>query len=43
MKLKYFHRNVPNSALYQIQEEGKDQDPIHSSTTPDPDHQMEKW
>ena len=43
MKLKYFHIIVPNNALYQRQEEGKDQDSIQSSTTPDPDHRMEKW
>ena len=34
-------QNVPNNALYQS-EEGKDQESIQSSTTPEPRHQMEK-
>ena len=34
-------QNVPNIALYQS-EEGKDQESIQSSTTPEPRHQMGK-
>ena len=34
-------QNVPNNALYQS-EEGKDQESIQSSTTPEPRHQIGK-
>ena len=40
-EIEIISQNVPNNALYQSKE-GKDQESIQSSTTPEPGHQMEK-
>ena len=39
--IELISQNVPNNALYQS-EEGKDQESIQPSTTPEPGHQMGK-
>ena len=41
-EIEIISQNVPNNALYQSEEEGKDQESIQSSTTPEPGHRMGK-
>ena len=41
-EIEIISQNVPNNALYQSEEECKDQESIQSSTTPDSGHQMGK-
>ena len=41
-EIEKISQNVPNNALYQSEEECKDQESIQSSTTPDSGHGMEK-
>ena len=37
-EIEIISQNVPNNALCQSEEECKDQESIHSSTTPEPGH-----
>ena len=41
-EIEIISQNVPNNALYQSEEEYKDQESIQSSTTPEPGHRMGK-
>ena len=41
-EIEIISQNVPNNALYQSEEECKDQESINQSTTPEPGHRMEK-
>ena len=41
-EIEIISQNVSNNALYQSEEECKDQESIQSSTTPDSGHGMEK-
>ena len=41
-EIKIITQNVPYNVLYQSEEEGKYQESIQSSTTPEPGHRMGK-
>ena len=41
-EIKLISQNVPYNALYQSEEECKDQEQIQASTTPEPGHGMGK-
>ena len=41
-EIEIISHNVPNNALYQSEEECKDQESIQSSTTPDSEYRMGK-
>ena len=41
-EIEIISQNVPNIALYQSEEECKDQESIQSSTTPEPGYRMGK-
>ena len=42
IEIEIISQNAPNNALYQSEEECKDQESIQSSTTPEPGHRIGK-